>query len=280
MTTPSQRAKEFATQHGFKITPNGRRYDVEHGNELVANVGGYEAALNAMKARLESGLQVSQDAAFNNPRDAAMMPAIPDECAASGASCSYRPHGINGESQCQYCGKPKPMPWSDQRTAEMIAQGDAVTNKSLRLAGLLHRAGFTAADVATRNKLVYGDERGMKGVDFPFEASGTVTVNDQPVRFKIEGTQVTASPGFLDFDGAAKARIHKLARRLTRERRRAAGKPPGGPWHVIFDGKTVMRYGYPSRAEAIAVVRWGFNHVEPHIRNNWRITPVTVEYRP
>jgi hypothetical protein len=30
---------------------------------------------------------------------------IPDECAASGASCSYRPHGMNGEMQCQYCGK-------------------------------------------------------------------------------------------------------------------------------------------------------------------------------
>lgn len=30
---------------------------------------------------------------------------IPDECAATGQSCSYRPDGPNGESQCQYCGK-------------------------------------------------------------------------------------------------------------------------------------------------------------------------------
>lgn len=30
---------------------------------------------------------------------------VPDECVASGQSCSYRPDGPNGESQCQYCGK-------------------------------------------------------------------------------------------------------------------------------------------------------------------------------
>lgn len=30
---------------------------------------------------------------------------IPDECAASGASCSYAPEGRHGEMQCRYCGK-------------------------------------------------------------------------------------------------------------------------------------------------------------------------------
>lgn len=30
---------------------------------------------------------------------------VPDECVATGQSCSYRPDGPNGESQCQYCGK-------------------------------------------------------------------------------------------------------------------------------------------------------------------------------
>ncbi|MGG9131226.1 hypothetical protein [Enterobacter hormaechei] len=33
-------------------------------------------------------------------------PDIPDECAASGQSCSYAPEGPKGEMQCKYCGKP------------------------------------------------------------------------------------------------------------------------------------------------------------------------------
>ena len=32
---------------------------------------------------------------------------VPDECVASGESCSYAPEGRNGEMQCRYCGKPK-----------------------------------------------------------------------------------------------------------------------------------------------------------------------------
>lgn len=32
-----------------------------------------------------------------------------DECVASGQSCSYRPHGPDGEMQCEYCGKPAPQ---------------------------------------------------------------------------------------------------------------------------------------------------------------------------
>jgi hypothetical protein len=31
----------------------------------------------------------------------------PNECAASGASCSYAPDGPRGEVQCRYCGKAK-----------------------------------------------------------------------------------------------------------------------------------------------------------------------------
>lgn len=52
--TPAQEAKEFAAAHGFVISQCDRRYEIVHVahdeaiNE-VANVGGYPAALNAMK---------------------------------------------------------------------------------------------------------------------------------------------------------------------------------------------------------------------------------------
>ncbi|WP_198363662.1 hypothetical protein [Burkholderia ubonensis] len=39
------------------------------------------------------------------PAQADALDTIPDECAASGASCSYAPEGRHGEMQCRYCGK-------------------------------------------------------------------------------------------------------------------------------------------------------------------------------
>ncbi|KVT68878.1 hypothetical protein [Burkholderia ubonensis] len=39
------------------------------------------------------------------PAQADAPDTIPDECAASGASCSYAPEGRHGEMQCRYCGK-------------------------------------------------------------------------------------------------------------------------------------------------------------------------------
>ena len=51
--TPAAAAKAYAEQHGFDILPADRRYDVWCGAEAdakhIANVGGYPAALNAMK---------------------------------------------------------------------------------------------------------------------------------------------------------------------------------------------------------------------------------------
>ncbi|KVP40885.1 hypothetical protein WJ89_18725 [Burkholderia ubonensis] len=39
------------------------------------------------------------------PAQADAPATIPDECVASGASCSYAPEGRHGEMQCRYCGK-------------------------------------------------------------------------------------------------------------------------------------------------------------------------------
>lgn len=55
---------------------------------------------NPMRVREEPGFLI-----YELVEEVKDFSTIPDECAASGESCSYRPHGPNGEMQCQYCGK-------------------------------------------------------------------------------------------------------------------------------------------------------------------------------
>lgn len=67
MTTPSQLAKEFAAQHGFMIKPVERRYHVMRAGmplTFVADVGGYPAALNAMRKWLDD-MQASGESVVN-----------------------------------------------------------------------------------------------------------------------------------------------------------------------------------------------------------------------
>lgn len=68
--TPAQAAKDYAREHGFIISaiPALRRYGVKVlrdgvAGEQIAEVGGYPAALNAMKRNVEY-MQASDDAAF------------------------------------------------------------------------------------------------------------------------------------------------------------------------------------------------------------------------
>lgn len=49
MTTPADEAKKYAAQHGFTITPNGRRYCVSHPGIPSFERGGYAAVLNEMR---------------------------------------------------------------------------------------------------------------------------------------------------------------------------------------------------------------------------------------
>ncbi|WP_060148938.1 hypothetical protein [Burkholderia ubonensis] len=53
----------------------------------------------------DEGGEPCPDCAAPQPAQADAPDAIPDECAASGASCSYAPEGRHGEMQCRYCGK-------------------------------------------------------------------------------------------------------------------------------------------------------------------------------
>ncbi|ACR28665.1 hypothetical protein bglu_1g15220 [Burkholderia glumae BGR1] len=73
-------------------------------SELTEYLEGMPADETSRKLR-----DVARDAL--NVERAAVSPAtadrIPDECAASGGSCSYAPDGRHGEMQCRYCGKEK-----------------------------------------------------------------------------------------------------------------------------------------------------------------------------
>jgi hypothetical protein len=53
MATPAEEARKYAAEHGFLITSEGRRYRVV-GNGIETTVGGYPAALNTMRHRIES----------------------------------------------------------------------------------------------------------------------------------------------------------------------------------------------------------------------------------
>jgi hypothetical protein len=72
--TPAQQAKEFAVANGFTIVSDDkRRYNVLFDGSLIANVGGYPAALNAMRKHLETSAHadvVSDDGALGVFADA------------------------------------------------------------------------------------------------------------------------------------------------------------------------------------------------------------------
>jgi hypothetical protein len=73
--TPAELAREFAEKHGFTIEPVGRRYKLyrdvdEHGEPNVfADVGGYPAALNAMKRYMAGVEQQNEDHAARLARE-------------------------------------------------------------------------------------------------------------------------------------------------------------------------------------------------------------------
>jgi hypothetical protein len=69
MTTPAEAAKTYAHDHGFTITPEGRRYRITRTVQpsvTVGEVGGYPAALNLMRTaeKVRELLECTDDVAL------------------------------------------------------------------------------------------------------------------------------------------------------------------------------------------------------------------------
>jgi hypothetical protein len=338
MTTPSQLAKDFAAQHGFTITPEGRRYVLSHKGDRAGvpdlwatDVGGYPAALNAMKARIED-LRVANEAID----DGACKSCDNDKCT-TGAECvtlgldapdpamvklltapvavdrgavrllSYDPghkraepgafafrfncagdivrdgvkwedeHIVPQPGEPGYI-EPHRVPWSDQRTAEQVAQGDAVASRSLEYAA--NRVGVNPA-VLKQLHVSESSLRGLKNAVFTVDECGF-----DAAAYRDGVIDATLKP-FDDFCDAAKARIRHAAKRIAKQARKARGGAPGGAWRITYNvklnegGTTRADYnanGFPSRGDAVAKLRWLLS--DRKTAAYWRTVSINVEYRP
>lgn len=284
--TPSKEAKDFAAANGFMIKPVERRYHVMRAGMplvFVAEVGGYPAALNAMRKWLDT-VKTDESIAWLEAN-------APVETCAGGSLVLPTPGegpNVTANDFPADHSETEPAKWAT-KTADEIREDVKAFLEQSRVDGeiyndLQYGTGTTLDAVAKRmgrdertpgqsdreyrNKLIYGDPRGMKGVDFqldgkPWGVLEPVTTDTVPMSRDEMIAPVAAEL----------ARIRKAARK-------SSGKPPGGPWHVMFDGRQLTKPGYPTRAAALAVVRWGYNHPEGFYRNNWRNAIVTVEYHP
>lgn len=289
--TPSQQAKEFARANGFSIEPVGRRYTVRRTMSpqclhVVGEVGGYPAALNAMRKWLDD-MQASDTAAFNNPNDAKLahcdvvrddgamgvfadapvtvvdVAAGPDRTVVgtvvlpSGNEFSGLRNQVLGRAPRRSVG-----------ISFEVNPRDVVDGQIVR--GVAHRnEGGPVVESRAFEGVTWGTLEPITPDTVPMPREEMFA----PVKAELDRLRTFYPPvAFDDFDAAGKARIRKMARK-------ASGKPPGGPWHVIFDGRQLTKPGYPSRAAALAVVRWGFNHTDARIRNNWRTATLNVEFR-
>ena len=86
--TPAQEAKAFAERNGFEIKPNARRYRItrKDSDVTIAEVGGYPAALNAMRTQLSAdGLRA---VLMDHGIDMGNVGAADSQCVESGADAA------------------------------------------------------------------------------------------------------------------------------------------------------------------------------------------------
>ncbi|WP_157659925.1 hypothetical protein [Burkholderia ubonensis] len=86
----------------------------------------------------------------HHPAQADAPATIPDECAASGASCSYAPEGRHVEMQCRYCGKA-------QADAPAEAREPSLTNEQIAATARQHATSFVDGDDAITDLFFEGD---------------------------------------------------------------------------------------------------------------------------
>lgn len=234
--TPSQEAKQFALANGFSIEPVGRRYTVTRTISpqclhVVGEVGGYPAALNMMRQWLDA----SHDAALNNPNDAKLMHC--DVVSDDGEMGVFADAPVGVQT---YAGGSLVLP---EQSADPALNATAnncfgtlepITPDTVPMSREEMFAPVQAELDRLRNLRVYGDERGMKGVDYPFD----------------------------DFDAAAQARIRQAANRIAKQALKASGKPPGGPFMALVQyaepdihGDDTFVGNFATRPEALKWIR-------------------------
>lgn len=329
--TPSKDAKDYAEANGFRITPNGKRYQCEHvASGTKFERGSYPALLNEMRAVVNcwtaaDDRKTAESITHIDP--ATLLEPAKVHCDVvrdDGALGMYADTVVGGRTTDRpHCGvgvsfDVNPRDVIDGKIVRGVARrnenGRVVESRAFDLAyanvlfGKMATA-QPAADPTWWSKKTAADIKAdiVACIESLPTASHILTLDDA-VKAVQTGTGVTldrigevwkmrkrlpdesdaayrnlllygtTSP-FDSFNEESKKRIRHTANRIAKQRRKASGKPPGGPWHVIFNGRQLTKPGYPTRAAAVAVVRWGFNHSDATIRNNWRTAALSVEYR-
>jgi hypothetical protein len=98
--------------------------------------------------------------------------AVPDECCATGQSCSYAADGPNGERQCRYCGKPCECTCCLDESGETVEiLGVCVSASSARMV-LCATCGNKRCPHAAdhRNECTHSNEPGQPGSNYPATA--------------------------------------------------------------------------------------------------------------
>ncbi|KVR27806.1 hypothetical protein WK15_11605 [Burkholderia ubonensis] len=164
----------YANGHHFNIDTDHQQFDTVSGeptNWLFSERDGDCTMIedgSIAKAALCGGLLGFKEpekpiegevfTAAPQPAQADALDTIPDECAASGASCSYAPEGRHGEMQCRYCGKAQAGAPAEARepAAWMTPDGDRAITQAQKQA-MLRDGGASASSVRPYSIRCYAD---------------------------------------------------------------------------------------------------------------------------
>jgi hypothetical protein len=239
--TPSQAARRFADENGFKIVTVDRRYKATHSTGVSFERGGYPALLNEMRAIIGCiengnahpvhGFAVDADATVGTNVAVVDVAAGPDRTVVATVAI---PAGDEFSGlRNQVLGRAV----VESRAFEGVTWGalEPVTPDTVPMSREEMFAPVKAELDRLRNFRIYGDERGMKGVDYPFD----------------------------DFDAAAQERIRHAANRIAKQARKTQGTPRRvGPFMALVQyaepdihGDDTFVGNFATRPEALKWIR-------------------------
>lgn len=268
--SPAERAKEFAADNGFEIVTVGRRYRITRNNMhnvTITEVGGYPAALNAMKTQVRAD-ELAMCTEFESK---------PVEMCAGGTLVLPEPSAdpaLNATANNCFGAlepiTPDTVPMSRE---EMFAPVKAELDR-LKQRGVDEHA----------QRVMLAQSNATFGKMAPSWAHKTA---DEIKADIVAGIEMLAqqSRDYNDLEYGTGDTLDAVAKRMGRAARKLSGEPPGGPWRVTYLStsfglrvRTDYRTeGFPSRAAALAKVRYLLSDRLTH--SWWKRAAVTVEYR-